>query len=223
MIVRDNTHLDHGVSVLVLDRPEKRNALSAAMRAQLAEELLRVADEPRSKVTVLTATGAVFSAGFDLSEFGELDEDAIWSTADAMHRAVLQHPVPLIAALDGPAYAGGGDLAVLADLRVGTSKARFAHPERVHYPVVFGPLADAVGLGRATELALTGRVIEATEARDLGLLTELVESEEPGAARQRAVELAIDIAQTPRDHLVAMKAKIARARGFDATVTTLDL
>lgn len=211
------------VCLVTISRPEKKNALSASLRHELTTAMRAAAADPRCRVTVLAAEGDVFSAGFDLAEFDTLDEDIIWSTADELHRAMLAHPLPLIAALDGPAYAGGADLAVLADLRVGSRRAVIAHPERQRYPVMLGPLAEIVGRPTAHELALTGRAVAADEALHLGLLNELVESDAPRAARSRALALGAEIARTPRDLLVAMKKKIIQTRSFDDSLTTLEL
>ncbi|MCI2266355.1 enoyl-CoA hydratase/isomerase family protein [Sediminivirga luteola] len=214
----DLSRIGDGVAVLTIDRTAKKNALSAQLRTRLAAALAERAADERCRVTVLTAAGDLFGAGFDLHEFGVLDERTIWSSADALHRALLHHPVPVIAALEGPAYAGSADLAVMADLRIGTPRTLFAHPERLRYPVVFAPLAAVAGPARAAELALTGRQVDADEALRLGLLTEVVDT----GATARAIELAADIARAPRPVLTAMKAKMIRGRGV-ADVTTLEM
>lgn len=210
----------HGVAVLTLDRPEKKNALSHRLRGELADALDALAADPRCRAVVLTGRGPVFSAGFDLTEFGVVDEARLWESSDRMNAAVADHPVPVIAALNGPAYAGGADLAVLADLRLGDARTTFSHPERTRFPVVYRPLADCVGPARARELVLTGRVVEAEEALRLGLLTELV-TDRPVLDRARA--LARDIATAPRAVLERMRRKFVAARGYDARTPTLDL
>jgi len=215
----DTTALDtHGVAVVTLNRPEKKNALSHAMRLELAHAFEAVADEAR--VVILTGRGDVFCAGFDLTEFGVLDEDGLWESSDRMNAAVAAHPVPVIAALDGPAVAGGADLAVLADLRLGTVRASFSHPERRRFPVVYGPLAECVGSTRARELVLTGRTVDAEEALALGLLTEIVRDR---PVLDRAFELACDIAGTPRHLLHRMRRKFQEVQRFDPARPTLAL
>ena len=76
---------------------------------------------------------------------------------------MLRFPLPTVAAVNGPALAGGFDLAVLCDLRVAATTARFAHPERTFGDVVYGPLHDLVGGAVARELCFTGRVVDATD------------------------------------------------------------
>ena len=99
---------------------------------------------------VITGAGPVFSAGFDLSEFDRAATDEafgrqLWASSDRYHETVLHFPLPTIAAVNGPALAGGFDLAVLCDLRIASSTARFAHPERTFGDVVYGPLARSRG------------------------------------------------------------------------------
>src|SRR5207245_2430415 len=94
------------------------------------------------------------------------------------HAAVLQFPLPLIAAVNGPALAGGFDLAVMSDVRVAADTARFSHPEIEFGDVIYGPLHDVVSGGLARELCFTGRVVEAREAKALGLVSSVVPVEE---------------------------------------------
>ena len=118
---------------------------------------------------MITGAGPVFSAGFDLSEFDRAaDDDAfgreLWASSDRYHETVLHFPLPTVAAVNGPALAGGFDLAVLCDLRIASSTARFAHPERTFGDVVYGPLHDLVGGAVARELTIGGRELTADEA-----------------------------------------------------------
>lgn len=211
---------DFGVTVLTLNRPDKKNALSHHLRTELAHALESSANDPRCRAVILTGRGTVFSAGFDLSEFRTVDEKTLWASSDRMNAAVATHPVPVIVALNGPAYAGGADLAVLADIRLGDRYTTFSHPERTAFPVVYGPLAECVGSTRARELVLTGRVVEATEALSIGLLTEVVHDR---PVLERARELARDIARAPRDVLEQMRRKFDAARRYDPRVHTLTL
>lgn len=207
------------VTILRIDRQDRKNALSHEMRTVLSENLEGIASDERCRVTVLTATGDIFSSGFDLYEFGSLPDETIWDSADRLHRALLQHPLPIVAAVNGPAYGGGFDLMTFADVRIGAQSASFAHPERLRFPVMYSPLAEIVGAGRAKEIVLTGRVINADEALQIGLLNEVVTT---GNLLQRASAAARDIAQTPRELLSAMRRKFSR-QTTSSTLTTLEL
>ncbi|MCZ1075687.1 MULTISPECIES: enoyl-CoA hydratase/isomerase family protein [Rhodococcus] len=214
----DTTELDdHGVAVVTLNRPGKKNALSHAMRLDLAHAFEALTD---ARVVILTGRGDVFSAGFDLTEFDRIDETGLWESSDRMNAAIATHPVPVIAALDGPAVAGGADLAVLTDIRLGTTRTSFSHPEHRRFPVVYGPLAECVGSTRARELVLTGRTVEADEALAIGLLTEIVRDR---PVLDRARELAYDIARTPWHLLHRMRDKFQQTQRYDPVCHTLSL
>src|SRR5262245_37479005 len=138
------------VAALTLDRPEKRNALSVALRDEVSDALDTLAADVELKAVIVTGAGEVFSAGFDLREFDTAAEDpafsaALWASSDRFHHTVLEFPVPTIAAVNGAALAGGFDLAVLCDVRIASTTARFAHPEFTFADVVYGPLHDLVG------------------------------------------------------------------------------
>jgi enoyl-CoA hydratase/carnithine racemase len=212
---------DRGLAVVTLQRPERRNALSIALRDEMSDALDALADDEALRVVVVTGAGAVFSAGFDLDEFGRLGEPefaaGLWASSDRWHRMVLEFPLPLVAAVNGAAYGGGFDLAVMCDLRIASTSARFAHPEHSFSQVVYAPLHDLVGGAVARDLALTGRVVDAEEARAIGLVTRVVADDE---LLDDAVAVAREIARAPRAVLLAMKRKIARRAGitFGATL-----
>ena len=158
-----------GVATVTLNRPEKRNALSIAVRDAVSDALDRLTLDDDVKVVVVTGAGEVFSAGFDLREFEQPEiAEQLWASSDRFHRAWLEFPLPTVAAVNGPALAGGFDLAVMCDVRVASSTARFAHPELAFGDVVYGPLHDLVGGSVARDLCLTGRILEAAEALTLG-------------------------------------------------------
>ncbi len=203
---------DDGIATLTLNRVEKRNALSMAMREEITRALGALAADEAVKVVIVTGAGAVFSAGYDLSEFqalgaGEIDADEFWASSEAWHRAWLEFPLPTIAALNGPALAGGFDLAVMCDLRVAAEGTRFAHPEHTFSDVVYTPLLDLVGSAIAKELALTGRTVEADEALRLHLVSAVVP---PDMLITEAHRYAAMIAEAPREVLVRTKEKANR-------------
>ena len=206
-----------GVVTLTLCRPEKKNALSIALRDELSDTLDALSSDGSVKVVVLTGAGSVFSAGFDLSEF---DDPAVWPSSDRFHHTVLRFPLPTIAAVNGAALAGGFDLAVLCDLRVAAEGAYFAHVEHTFGDVVYRPLRELVGAGVARDLVLTGRRIEAREALVLGLVNRVVPEDR---LLDEAASVAAEIALAPRDVLMRTKAKIIAVAAIDPDATTLEL
>jgi enoyl-CoA hydratase/carnithine racemase len=193
-----------GVGVLTLDRPEKRNALSIALRDELTQALGGWQDDEGVRVVVITGNGPAFSAGFDLEEFGrsELARPIRHSSA-RYHRFVWSFPKPIVAAVNGLALGGGFDLAVLCDLRIASTAAAFGHPEiKFGAPPLFTPLRWIVGDGIARDLCLTGRRIDADEAQRIGLVSRVVE---PEALRDEALATANRIAEAPQATLEATK------------------
>jgi enoyl-CoA hydratase len=211
-----------GIATVTLNRPEKKNALSIAVRDEFSDALDSLAARDDVKVVIVTGAGDTFSAGFDLREFDRLDDDAfaktLWASSDRWHRACLEFPLPLIAAVNGAALAGGFDLAVMCDLRVAVDTARFAHPEMTFGDVVYGPLHDLVGAAVARDLCFTGRAIDAREALRLHLVSSVVGVDELPA---EATRFATHIARAPRDVLVRTKAKAIRRAAVAGA--TLDL
>jgi len=219
-LVRVDPPGEDGVGVLTLDRPEKKNALSIALRDQMSDALDALAVDEDLRALVITGAGDVFSAGFDLGEFAQTERaDELWASSDRWHRTVLEFPLPTVAAVNGSALGGGFDLAVMCTLRVAAQSATFGHPEHAFSPVVYGPLHDLVGGSVARDLALTGRRIDAAEALHLGVVNRVVaRADVLDAART----VAATIAEAPRDVLAGMIAKIRRRAGF-VPGATLDL
>jgi len=209
-----------GVATLTLNRADKKNALSIALRDELSDALDALAGDEAVKTVVVTGAGDVFSAGFDLREFQQPElNDRLWASSDRFHATVLQFPVPLVAAINGPAIAGGFDLAVMCDLRVAVDTARFSHPEIEFGDVVYGPLHDIVGGGLARELCFTGRALDAQEAKTLGLVSSVVPAT---ALMDEVTRYTGMILRAPREVLVRTKAKAIR-RAAAVTRDTLDL
>jgi len=216
-------HTEH--ATLTLNRPEKRNALSVVLRDAISDALDALAVDEQMKCVVITGAGSVFSAGFDLSEFTRAAADdafsrELWASSDRYHDSVLRFPLPTIAALNGAALAGGFDLAVLCDLRIASTTARFAHPERTFGDVVYGPLHDLVGGAVARELTIGGRELDAHEALAVHLVGEVVEADALASATDAAVAR---VCAVPRDVLMRAKAKALRRAGFGVEAPTLDL
>jgi enoyl-CoA hydratase/carnithine racemase len=191
-----------------------------ALRDAVSDAFHDAADDPEVRVVVLSSSGAVFSAGFDLEEFSTTDHDQLWASSDRFHHVILRHPVPVIAAVQGPAFAGGADLALLADIRLGTPSTVFSHPEATWAPVVYSPLREAIGGARAREMVLTGRTVPAEEALHIGLLTAIVHEDE---LMRRVYQDAALIARSDRGTLRRMKSKFIERVAIDPKTHTLDL
>lgn len=212
-------------ATLTLNRPGKRNALSVELRDAISDALDDLATATDVKAVVITGAGPVFSAGFDLSEFQRAAADdgfgrELWASSDRYHETVLHFPLPTLAVVNGPALAGGFDLAVLCDLRIASNTARFAHPERTFGDVVYGPLHDLVGGAVARELTIGGRELTADEALAVRLVAEVVPAEALADATAAAVERLV---AAPRDLLMRTKAKALRRAGYAPGTPTLDL
>src|SRR3954451_3123998 len=175
-------------AVMTIDRPERRNAIDAAAAQAFREGLKEFEADKGARALVLTgAGGAAFCAGADLKAL-DLDVD---HPDGPMGPTRLTPSKPAIAAVDGWCLAGGVELALWCDLRIATPASTFGLFERRGgVPLLDGGtkrLPRVVGMGRALEMILTGRPVEAEEARRIGLVNELVES---GKHLERALGLA---------------------------------
>lgn len=202
-----------GVATLILNRPDKRNALSIALRDAVSDTLRAWVEDASVRVVVLTGAPPAFSAGFDLGEFGDPAlARTIRHSSSRYHRAVWSFPKPIVAAVNGPALGGGFDLATLCDLRLASPEAVFGHPEiKFGAPPLFTPLRWIVGDGIARDLCLTGRRIDADDALRIGLVSRVVES---SGLLDEARAVARQIAEAPQRTLEATKRYLAANQGF---------
>ena len=200
-----------GVATLTLNRADKKNALSIALRDEITEALAALAEDKSVKCVIVTGAGDVFCAGFDLKAFQHVSEpgfgDTLWASSDRYHRACLDFPLPMIAAVNGSALAGGFDLAVMCDIRVASTTAQFGHPEITFGDVVYGPLHDLVGGAVARDLCFTGRFVDAQEALAMRLVSRVAA---PADLMGEARATAAQIARAPRSVLLRTKAKAAK-------------
>lgn len=182
---------DH-VRVIGIDQPEVRNAINTATAQRLHDEFLAFDADDSARVAVLTGDTAAFCSGANLRDLPRLRESGPLGPT----RLTLSKPV--IAAIEGWCVAGGMELAAWCDLRVAGDTARFGCLERRWgVPLVDGGtyrLPRIVGLGRALDLILTGREIDATEAERIGFVDRLVPA---GTALHAATDLAGEIAAFP--------------------------
>jgi len=189
------------VAQLTLNNPDKRNAMNYAMVEALTAALRQVDADHELRAAIIGGAGDSFSAGGDLQEFAaELEMQAYehWQTADAwiaLFRLVRAMRVPVIAAVQGYALAGGCGLVALSDLAVAADDAKLGTTEiRIGlFPMIILPaLRQAVGERKALEMALTGKIYDAAEALRMGLVNQVVSGEK---LLETAMELATSIAR----------------------------
>jgi enoyl-CoA hydratase len=202
-----------------VDRPAARNAMTFAMYDRIAALCREATADASVKAVVLTGSGDAFVAGTDIAQFVDFKEAAqaldYERRMDAWLGAIEDVHVPTIAALRGPVVGGGLAIAAACDLRIAAPSARFGVPVARTLGNCFSAanlvrLAALVGLGRVKELVLTARLIDAQEARAIGLVTEVVASEDALDARVDALveQLATFAPQT----LHATKEMVRRIR-----------
>jgi enoyl-CoA hydratase len=182
--------LDGPVALVTLQRPEKRNALSIDLRYDLARVLAELGADESVGCLLLTGAGSAFCAGMDVTQFGGDLENRrrIVESSSAAFGAMGRFPRPAVAAVNGPAIAGGFALALLCDIRVASTDARFGFGELPRgIPPSYASARAALPAAVARELCLTGRIIQSIEALDRGVLSEVVE---PDALLHRALEMA---------------------------------
>ncbi len=216
-------HTGHVVTI-TYNRPGQHNAVNRTMNAELHHAWQRFRDDPEAFVLVITGAGeTTFCAGWDLQDAADLDSVGDW---DAYRVGLYNSPgecgytrkadifKPVIAAVNGYAFAAGLETALLADIRIAAENAEFGALER-RWNIVGGDgmtvrLPLVVGYARALELVITGRRIDAEEALSIGLVNEVVPR---GGALARAHELAEQIAALPQGAIRSDKESIMRGVG----------
>ena len=206
--------LDH-CAVITIRRPERRNAIDGPTADALEAAYSRWIADDGAKVLILTGEGTeAFCAGADLKNIASL-EPRVLSEGGPEGFTRRQPPKPTIAAIEGWCVAGGLELALWCDLRVAGRSARFGCTERrFGVPLIDGGtqrLPRIVGLGRALDLIMTGRVIDSAEAESMGLLTEVVSD---GCSLDRALELSESIASFPWETLIADRQSALEAQAL---------
>jgi enoyl-CoA hydratase len=196
LVVENRGH----VRVLTLDRPERRNALSTDIQADLVEELLDAAEGGTVRAIVLTGNGPAFCAGFDLKEIRAQDERGerfrppMGRPGRSIFEVVTETPVPIVAALQGHAVAGGFELALACDLRVAAPGIKLGLPEAtIGMGANFGSvvLPKRIPMGIALEMLLIGEYVTSEDAERWGLVNRIVDAD---AVLGTALDLAERIA-----------------------------
>lgn len=199
--------IDDGIFELRIDRPEVKNAISLALLEELADALGDL-DSSEHDVCVLTGNGDAFSAGGDIKAMAERDEDPLEAyerlqgSLNTVIERMVTAGVPIVARVNGDAIGAGANLAFSADFVIARTDARFGEPF-VHVGLVPDGggtvfLPYEVGLRTAKELAMTGRLFDAAEAAELGLINEAVP---PDELDPTVSDLVADLADRPTEIL----------------------
>jgi enoyl-CoA hydratase/carnithine racemase len=194
------------VALVTLCRPEKRNALSIELRTELAAAFSELSTDEEVGCVVLTGQGSAFCSGMDTSQFGGdlANRERLVETSTIAFQAVGDCVRPVVAAVNGPALAGGFALSLLCDLRVASREAQFGYPELPRgIPPSYAAARATLPATVAKELCLTGRVVDAGEAQRLGIVREVAQ----GDVVERALSLAERIAALPRQAILETKRK----------------
>ena len=212
-----------GVLTLTLNRPDSLNALTVEVMGALADRLEAAAADRSARAVVITGAGSAFSAGGDLAFLQELPgmpsaraKEVVYGTFQRVPRLIRAMDKPVIAAVNGAAVGAGCEIAVACDFRIASEKARFGEVWITLgcIPALGGMylLPRLVGFARATELVLTGAIIDAREALRIGLVNKVVM---PPDLPRAAEELARSLARGPARAIAA--AKEALNRGLAST------
>jgi enoyl-CoA hydratase/carnithine racemase len=208
------------VARLTINNPDKRNALDHDILDAIAEAMPSLDRGIETRCVIVTGTGSVFSAGYDIGDIPDevFAEEAERLVAHPFHRAieaVEEFPFPTLAALNGHALGGGLELAVTCDLRIAANKAKLGMPPAklglVYSHMGLQKFIETVGVARTRELFFVGRNLEADRAEQIGLVNEVVS---PDRLQAAAVELASEIASNAPLSLRGNKEIIRRLISF---------
>jgi enoyl-CoA hydratase/carnithine racemase len=189
----------HRVATITLNRPAQKNALNRQMSLELREAVAHIANDAEIGALILTGSGDAFCSGGDLRTFGkDTSLDELHARMIEVHdwiRQLLTLEIPVIAAVDGPAFGAGFGIALTADFIVASERARFCmafgRVGLIPDAGSFHTLSRVVGPYRARQIMLTTRQIEVTEAHELGIVYEIVRDEGRTLARARQIAEAL--------------------------------
>jgi methylglutaconyl-CoA hydratase len=208
------------LSTITLNRPEKRNAITTQMIADL-QSALDAIEKTNTRVVIITGTGKAFCAGIDLELLQAIAQQTPAENQDdsrriaKMFRKIWSYSRPMIAAVNGHALAGGCGIATLCDFTLSVPEAKFGYTEvKIGFlpAIVSVFLSRQIGEKRCRDLLLTGRLVEASEAKELGLVNEIVSSER---LMDRAHELAADLLAASPSSITRAKHLLVSAAGVD--------
>jgi enoyl-CoA hydratase/carnithine racemase len=206
------------VTVITLNRPEKGNALSPQVLQELEDAFRIIATREDVNVVVLTGGEKQFSAGFDLNEIRKIERESNELYINLFHRtyrSIMFCPQPVICAVGGPAIAGGFDLTLMCDIRYASEKAKFGQREiLLSLTPVLDPLWRIIGLGRAKEVTLTGRIYDAYEAEKMGYVSKVFSED---SLLESVKSIATEMALNNRKCLIETKALSHKVLNEDLT------
>ncbi|HEX8765217.1 MAG TPA: enoyl-CoA hydratase-related protein [Candidatus Acidoferrum sp.] len=187
------------VATITLNRPDKRNAMSAAMIAEL-QTVMDEIEKSHARVGILTGAGKAFCSGMDMEMLGAIAQQSPAENQEdsrrmaKMFRRIWSFPRPLIAAVNGAALAGGCGIATLCDFTLAVPEAKFGYTEvKIGFlpAIVSVFLTRQIGEKKARDLLLTGRILEAAEAKEFGLVNEIVAADNLMARSKELAEVLI--------------------------------
>ena len=210
------------VGIITMNRPEALNALSSAVFADLTKALDQVEHDDDIYVVIITGAGRAFVAGADIGEMANMNVEeglAFSELGNGLLMRVDMFPKPTIAAVNGFALGGGCELALAADIRIASEKAKFGQPE-VGLGIIPGfggtqRMARIIGTGPAMELIFTADTIDAKQAEKIGMVNHVVPAEE---LMNTAIAMAEKIAS--KAQVAIRTSKMALRRGIDCDINT---
>ena len=172
-----NLEVAERVATVTINRPDKGNALAPDVLEEVTHMFNALGMRQDVNVIVFTGGERYFSAGFDLNEIRKLEKvsnEAYTALFHRAYRAILFCEQPVICAVGGAAIAGGFDLTMMCDIRYASTRAKFGQREIVlSLTPIMDPLWRIIGMGRAKEVALTGRIYDAAEAERMGYVNKV--------------------------------------------------
>lgn len=170
-----------GMAIVTIHRPAYKNAMTAKMWKEFVKITAMIPANRKNKVVILRGTDGLFTSGSDIKEFNQMTPDevdeAFWKIERALE-TFEKLPLPTLALIDGPALGAGFELALACDLRYGTSRAKMGMPvARLGITLsrsFMRRMADIIGTSRAKELIYTGKVLDARQSQDWGLLNDVI-------------------------------------------------
>ena len=222
----DFHHGDNGIACLRVNRPQQRNALNWATQEAFAATITAVSQTPTIRALIITGTGnRAFVSGGDLKELSQNSDpqsgQRLYHTMNQALSQLTQLPIPTIAAINGDAFGGGCEILTACDIRIATAQARFSFAQIRNALTTgwggTGRLVRLIGHSRAMELLLTGRIITAAEAQQMGLIHQVVNE---GEDLMTAVHTtATHLVNLPRHALASLKSLVHTASASDPTTT----